>query len=150
MSAALLVLTGCLVIGVPDGDSLKVKCPKRDALSVRVAEIDAPEIKHPAFKIDEQPWGAESKASLTELCLKKPATLRVVTQDRYGRTVARVTCNRVNVAAHQVRTGNAWADFVLKDSKMPALQEQAQKARMGLWSLPNPIAPSEWRRGCNK
>jgi micrococcal nuclease len=28
-----------------------------------------------------------------------------------------------------------------------ALEEEARKARRGLWSMPNPVAPWEFRRG---
>lgn len=141
------VLSACLVIGVPDGDSLKVKCPKRDAMSVRIAEIDAPEVAHAAFHIEQQPWGIESKAALAGLCLGKHATLHVVTHDRYGRTVAQVTCRRIDAGKSQVRTGNAWVYMPLKGTTMPALQVVAKGRKLGLWSLPNPVPPSQWRNG---
>lgn len=143
-----VLLVACLVLGVPDGDSLKVRCPARkNAISVRLAGIDAPELAHKAFGIAEQPGGRESKAALAALCLKQPATVRRVATDRYGRAVAKVTCNGIDVNAEQVRRGQAWAYLTPKGSPLPALQAQAGAAGLGLWALPKPIKPTDWRKG---
>jgi micrococcal nuclease len=142
------LLLACLVIGVQDGDSIKVTCPARaNAFSVRLAGIDAPEIAHKAFHIAEQPGGRESKAALTALCLKQPATIHTRSLDRYKRTLAVVECNGVNVNGEQVRTGNAWAYIAPKRWKFTALQAKAQADGIGLWAQPNPIKPSVWRKG---
>lgn len=145
MSSTLLL--ACLVLGVPDGDSLKVSCPDRKAaISVRIAEIDAPEIEHKAFHIAEQPGGRESKAALTALCLKQPAVLHQVATDRYRRMVAKVECNGVNAGEAQARAGHAWAFMAAKRSPIPALVAAAQAQRVGLWAAPHPVAPSVWRK----
>src|SRR5213082_2056725 len=126
MSGA-IILTACLVIGVDDGDSIKVSCPDVPAvMSIRLAELDAPEIEHKALHIAEQPWGRESKAALTALCLKQPATVRPKTTDRYGRTIATVECNGVNANEEQVKTGNAWAYMTPRRSQITALAKAAQ------------------------
>jgi endonuclease YncB( thermonuclease family) len=39
IEAALL----CLVVGISDGDTLKVRCPDQPQMVIRLAEIDAPE-----------------------------------------------------------------------------------------------------------
>ena len=146
MSASLLV--ACLVIGVPDGDGLKIKCDERaKVMSVRLAGIDAPEIAHKAFGIIAQPGGAEANASLTELCLKQPAVVHIVATDRYRRTVAKVECLGVQVNQEQVRRGMAWAYIPGKRSIIPALEAKARADGVGLWSQPNPVKPSEWRKG---
>lgn len=146
MSTTLLV--ACLVIGVADGDSMKVRCPARaNAISVRLAGVDAPEIVHKALRIEEQPGGRESKASLTEMCLKQPATLHRTATDRYGRMVAQVECAGVNVNAEQVRRGQAWAYMASKRSVFPKLEAKARADGVGLWAVPNPIKPSDWRKG---
>ena len=147
MSTSLLV--ACLIIGVPDGDSLKVKCPERvKAFSVRLAGIDAPEIVHKGFHIAEQPGGREAKASLAELCLKQPATIhRTATDRRNGRMVAQVECGGVNVNAEQLRRGQAWAYMASKRSQFPKLEAKARADGVGLWAVPNPIKPRDWRKG---
>lgn len=146
MSAVLLV--ACLVIGVADGDSMKVLCPARtNAISVRLAGIDAPEIVHKALRIEEQPGGRDSKASLAEMCLKQLATVHSTGTDRYGRTLAQVECNGTNVNAEQVRRGQAWAYMASKRSGFPKLEAKARADGVGLWAIPNPIKPSDWRKG---
>lgn len=146
MSASLLV--ACLVIGVSDGDSLKIKCDERaNVIIVRLAGIDAPEIAHKAFNIVEQPGGAEAKASLVQLCLKQPAVVHASSTDRYRRTLARVECNGVQVNEEQVKRGMAWAYINGKRSIIPALEAKARADGVGLWAQPNPIKPSDWRKG---
>ncbi len=72
------------VVGVADGDTLTV-LHDRKQIKVRLTEIDAPEKK--------QAFGNRSKQSLSDLCFNKTATLDNKGKDRYGRTLARVTCD---------------------------------------------------------
>lgn len=145
MSSTLLV--ACLVIGVADGDSLKIKCEERTrTISVRLVGIDAPEIAHKAFGIREQPGGAESKASLVQLCLKQPAVVHIKSLDRYRRTIAQVECAGVDVNAEQVRRGMAWAYYVKRNSIIPALELKARADGVGIWSVPDAVKPSVWRK----
>lgn len=61
----------CVVVGISDGDTLKARCgPEgaRQTITVRLAEIDAPE-KH-------QPFGMRSREHLAEVCFQKPAEIR--------------------------------------------------------------------------
>ena len=55
-----------------------------------------------------QPWGNRSRQHLAALCFGKPAIVSPRVTDRYGRTVARVECDGVDVSAEQVRVGKAW------------------------------------------
>ncbi|MCC6448526.1 MAG: thermonuclease family protein, partial [Chitinophagaceae bacterium] len=46
-----------------------------------------------------------------------------------------------------VRNGLAWHFKKYSTSKVyAALEMQARKQKIGVWSMPNPIAPWEWRR----
>lgn len=147
MSAVLFA--ACLVIGVADGDTLRVKCPNRvKAFQVRIAEIDAPELAHKAFGIALQPFGPESKASLVALCQGQAATVRRLGFDVHRRAVGQVQCAGVDVGSYQVTAGLAWADttYLLKGSAMPALEAQARAVQRGLWSDPAPIPPWLWRK----
>jgi endonuclease YncB( thermonuclease family) len=156
------LLAACLVIGVPDGDSLKVTCPDRKAaLSIRLQGIDAPEIAHPGLHIAEQPYGRESKAALTALCLSTHAHVTLISLDRYQRHIAKVRCGEVAVpypkytmtlpgidaSTYQVEHGNAWSYLAPRRSTLPAAMATAQQRHLGLWALPNPIKPSVWRHG---
>ena len=87
------------VVGVHDGDTITVLVDKQQ-IKVRLAEIDAPELR--------QPFGNRSKQSLSELCFQQSAKVELVAKDRYGRSVGRVKCGEVDAGAHQVALGMAW------------------------------------------
>src|SRR4051794_12961565 len=91
-----------VVIGIMDGDRLKVRTDDRHELRVRLAEISAPE--------KEQAYGDVSKRSLSDLAYSKPATLRVEGTDQAGGVLARVFVGTLDVNLAQVGRGLAWAD----------------------------------------
>lgn len=127
------------MVSVHDGDTLTVLMEQRQ-VRVRLTEIDAPELG--------QPFGARSKRSLAELCFGKTAELDIRSHDRYGRTLAQITCAGTDANSEQVRRGYAWTytRYARADSPLHALQVEAQSARRGLWDDPAPIAPWNWRR----
>jgi len=127
------------VVSVHDGDTLTVLI-ERHPVRVRLTDIDAPELG--------QPFGTRSRQSLSELCFGKSAALEVRGQDRYKRTIARVTCAGTDANAEQVRRGYAWTftRYALAGSPLYALQAEAQAARRGLWTDPSPVPPWDWRR----
>lgn len=131
----------CLVIAIADGDTLTARCQLPtgvENIKVRLAEIDAPE--------KGQAFGNRSKQHLAELCLKKAATVRPQTTDRYGRTVARIECDGTDANVEQVRSGMAWVfDKYATDPSMYVLQTEAQQSRRGLWADAAPVAPWDWR-----
>lgn len=131
-----LPLLTALVVAIADGDTLTVRPDGGEQLRVRVAEIDAPESR--------QPFGAAAKRSLSDLCFRERAEIRPQKTDRYGRTVARVTCRGQDASAHQVRTGMAWVfERYASDRSLFRLQDEAKAAGRGLWSEPAPVPPWE-------
>ena len=64
------------VVGVTDGDTIKVLVEKR-TVKVRLAEIDTPE--------RGQPWASRAKQALSDKVFRKQVEVRVVDTDRYGR-----------------------------------------------------------------
>lgn len=134
-------LLACLIIGIADGDTLTARCNTSEGeqnIKVRLAEVDAPE--------KGQPWGRQSKQHLAGLCFQKPAEVRPVSSDRYGRTVARVTCDGIDANAEQIRAGMAWVfDRYVDDWTLFSVQRDARAAKVGLWADPRPVAPWEWR-----
>lgn len=127
-----------LVISIADGDTLTV-LDHQQQIRVRLTKIDAPEKR--------QPFGQRSRQSLADLCFQKDASLTVAGRDRYGRTLARVSCAGVDASAEQVRRGMAWVfDRYVTDRSLYRLQAEAQAERRGLWSEMGPIPPWEWRK----
>jgi len=127
------------VISVHDGDTLTVLIDHHP-LRVRLTDIDAPELR--------QSFGTRSRQSLSDLCFGKSAALDVRSHDRYGRTLAQVTCAGTDANAEQVRRGYAWifTRYARADSPLYTLQSEARAAHRGLWSDPAPTPPWHWRR----
>jgi endonuclease YncB( thermonuclease family) len=128
---------------VHDGDSLTFIAEGVE-LRIRLTDIDAPELA--------QAFGKESRQALVTLCANKPARIVEQGRDRYGRTLARVTCAGVDANVEQVRLGFAWVfvRFAPKTSPLYKVQAEAQQRRVGLWANPQPMEPWEWRRTKNK
>ena len=127
------------VVGVADGDTLTLLVEGHEQIKVRLAEIDAPE--------KSQPFGQRSKQSLSDLCFDKEAVLEKTATDRYGRTVAKVTCEGVNANAEQIRVGLAWAyRKYLRDQSLLDLESEAREAKRGLWVDSKPVAPWDFRK----
>jgi endonuclease YncB( thermonuclease family) len=132
----------CLVIGIPDGDSLTARCEipsGHENVKVRLAEIDAPQ--------RGQPFGTKSRQALAALCFNEWAVVAPLNRDRCGRTVALVECRGKDAGTAQVEAGLAWAFARYKPSpEIKELQDKAKAARRGLWADEQPVPPWEWRR----
>jgi endonuclease YncB( thermonuclease family) len=126
------------VIVVIDGDTLVV-LHNGAKEKIRLMNIDAPE--------KNQPYGMDARQAMFSLVFKKQAQIDSKAVDKYGRTVALVTVNGINVNEEMVKRGMAWEYSSFKPGRIyMALQSEAQQARRGLWSQRNPIAPWVWRR----
>ena len=137
-------LTG-RVIGVTDGDTLKVLDARRVVHKIRLAGIDAPEKK--------QDFGQKSKANLSALAYNQVATLQCKTEDRYRRKVCVVSVDGKDVGLEQVKAGLAW--WYRKYANEQSLHDRvnygeaefnARKNRVSLWQSDRPIPPWEWRK----
>lgn len=140
------------VIAVLDGDTLLVMRGS-NPVKLRLAEIDAPEVAHAGTgermpdSQKAQPYGTESQKSLAELVMGQRVQVVSRAVDSYGRIVAMVSINGLNVNHEQVRRGLAWEYSRFHSNKaLMALQHEAQQARRGLWAANDNIEPSQWRK----
>jgi endonuclease YncB( thermonuclease family) len=125
------------VIAVLDGDTVLIR-RKGKLVKIRLAEIDAPE--------KAQAFGEASKQSLSGMVLGKE--VRVVSQavDQYGRMVAHLTVNGLDVNAEQIRRGMAWEySHFHSNQVLIVLQNAAKHVPRGLWEERNPTPPWIWR-----
>ncbi len=125
---------------VHDGDTLTI-ATGRERVTVRLQDIDAPELA--------QPFGWESRALLRALCpAGVPAEADGTRRDRYGRLIARVQCSGVDVQEAQVRAGAAWVfiRYAPKGSPLYSIEAAARDGNRGLWATPSPVPPWEYRR----
>lgn len=126
------------VVGIISGDTLMILENQRP-VEIRLAYIDAPE--------SGQPFGKESQASLTELCLGKGATYEKQSTDSSGRVTALVLCDGSEANRAQIKRGMAWVDPRSNpDVSLPFLQEWIFVEKRGLWADPNPVPPWEWHK----
>jgi len=140
------------VIAVLDGDTVLIKRTS-GLVKIRLAEIDAPEVGHagmggqPPNSQKAQAFGETSKRSLSDMVLGKQ--VKVVSQavDQYGRMVAHISVNGLDVNAEQIRRGMAWEYSNYHSNKVYiALQQEAKQARRGLWAQSSPMPPWQWRK----
>jgi endonuclease YncB( thermonuclease family) len=127
------------VVGVTDGDTIRLLVGSRQ-YKVRLGEIDAPE--------GGQPYGRAAKRMLSDLVFGQTISARVTDIDRYGRAVAVLNINGLNINAEMVKRGGAWAyRRYLSDQRYLRWEDAARQARRGLWGLQADqiMAPWDWR-----
>jgi endonuclease YncB( thermonuclease family) len=85
------------------------------------------------------------------MCGLKLATAETRGEDRYGRTLATVTCAGIDANAEQVKRGGAWVyiQYAPKNSPLYALEREARLEKRGLWVDDEPVPPWDWRKGRN-
>lgn len=128
------------VVGISDGDTLTILDASNSQFKIRLAAIDAPE--------KDQPFGQRGKQKLSDLCYGRNASIKVVSMDRYGRSVGDVDCAGINANKEMVQSGLAWVyrKYDKGHEYLYAIEEDARNVRRGLWGDSNPIEPWEWRR----
>ena len=152
--ATLLILFSCClqaatlqgkVVGVADGDTIKVLDATNTQHKIRLQGIDAPE--------KAQPFGQKSKQSLSQLVYNKQVTVEYQKKDKYGRTLGKVLHNGTDVCLEQIKLGMAWhykqyeSEQTKEDRETYAQAELATRAQaLGLWKDKNATPPWEYRR----
>lgn len=129
------------VIGVKDGDTF-VLLKDGQELVIRFEHIDCPEKK--------QPFGKVAKKFVSDKCFGKYVSLKgSLKPDRYNRIIAEVILeDGTNLNQELIENGLAWHfKKYSSSSKYAQLEENARKLKIGIWSIPNPIEPWNWRKG---
>lgn len=137
--AVRVLIFGGQVVAVLDGDTIKVKRWFCKTVTVRLAEIDAPE--------KQQDGGEAAKQALSELLPTSSfVVLAGAKRDRYGRIVAHVyTLCGLCVNEAMVNCGQAWHyEQYSKSALLAELQAKAKKSKRGLWAK-RATAPWQWR-----
>lgn len=127
-------------ISVIDGDSLR-GIYKNEFIKIRLAEIDAPELK--------QSFGLDSKNCLINLIQESnnKVFFKFKEKDRYDRYVGWIYSKNLDINLEMVKKGCAWVyDSFVKRKVLFKLQDDARESKMGLWENSGAIAPWNWRR----
>lgn len=145
------------VVGIADGDTITVLDRESRQHRVRLKGIDAPE--------SGQDYGQASRQNLSAMLFKKEGGKNVgvaviVTYsklDRYGRVLGTVRVGDLEVNHAQVAAGYAWfyreyqgEMTEAERAAYAAAEERARREGRGLWEQPNPVKPSDYRRGRNE
>lgn len=131
------------VVGVMDGDTIKVLTSDKREIKIRFEHIDAPEKK--------QPYGQVCKSMLSDMIYGKTVYVRSQKRpDRYGRMIAEVfmcEASKESVNMAMVRQGCAWHYKAFsKDSTYAEAERIARESRAGLWKDSDPVEPWKWRK----
>lgn len=142
----------CLVLSVPDGDTLTLRPLDGSAQAkVRLLGIDAPEMRDDAGK--PAYWAREADAYLGARTHAKSITVRLEqgrTRDKYGRLLAYLYVDdRVNLNLDLVREGHVYADRRFSHSMRPQFEQAENEARArerGLWKSVRESQMPPWRQ----
>jgi endonuclease YncB( thermonuclease family) len=127
------------VVKIADGDSFTILTDGKMQVRVRMHGIDAPE--------KGQAYSQVSKQYLSNLIFNQKVTVEVNSRDKYRRVVGMVFVGDKNINETMLSEGLAW-HFIRydKNKTWSSLQEQAKRAKKGLWKDANPIAPWDYRK----
>ena len=133
------------VVRIADGDTVTVLDGTNTQHRIRLQGIDAPE-SHQAF-------GIQSKKNLSDLIFDKEVIVVYDKTDQYGRLVGKILLNGKDINLEQVKAGMAWHYKEYEGEQSPEdrelyarAEDEARRARRGLWVEANPIEPGEFRR----
>jgi micrococcal nuclease len=126
------------VIKIIDGDTFDLLLENFTTVRVRMNGIDCPEKKQPYFK--------NAKQALAKYIFGKNVQIISKTKDKYKRTIADVFYKNEHINLKMVANGFAWHFKKYSSNTILAKAEiNARVKKLGLWSLPSPIAPWDFR-----
>lgn len=136
------------IVGVTDGDTVKILTADKHEIKVRLYGIDSPE--------SAQDFGQAAKKKTSEIAFGKEASVEIIDSDRYGREVGIVrTGEGSSVNEQLVAAGLAWrypqyCKLEPLCTDLGRLEQEARTAKRGLWADPAPAAPWQWRKDKKK
>jgi endonuclease YncB( thermonuclease family) len=124
---------------VIDGDTYDLLLSSNNTERIRLAGIDCPERTQDFYQV--------AKNRLGEICLNKTVKVRYKTRDRNGRIVGDTYLEDGTWVNEQlIREGLAWHFLrYSQDSTLAAAEVSARAAKKNIWSMPNPVAPWDFR-----
>lgn len=150
-----VVLTSCgtqranpsfqgVVSKVHDGDSIHLLPAGQQRVIVRLAGIDAPELR--------QPYGTASRNYLRSLVYNQTVDAYCHKTDRYQRELCVIFAAGTDVNLAMINNGFAWhykkyqsEQTRTQRSRYSAAERSAKTARRGLWQSARPVAPWNYR-----
>lgn len=126
------------VVRILDGDTVEVLDAAKQTHRVRLANIDAPE--------RQQAFGEVARQALATMAYRQKIEVIDKGGDQYGRRIGVLMLNGRDLNAVMIGQGLAWVyGRYNSDPTLPALEQKARAARIGLWADQNPIPPWQFR-----
>lgn len=128
------------VVKVIDGDTITAVDAQKTSIKIRLYGIDAPESK--------QVFGKNARQALSNAVATKVITVVDHGTDVYGRMLGTVWLDGYDINASMVDSGYAWVYRFEGNAIVPSYvryEATAQQSGKGLWALPDPVPPWEWR-----
>lgn len=130
------------VTEVIDGDTFKAMVNGKE-ITIRMLLVDTPETKHPT--VGEQPFGKDASNFTKQLISGKTVELEQDVNngpDKYGRLLYYVYIDGKSVQEQLLEKGLARVAYIYAPNvkyvdQYRAIQEKAQKAGVGIWSVEN-------------
>ena len=133
-----MTMTG-RVLEVYDGDTLTVLAGQ-NKFRVRLFGVDAPEVL--------QEYGIPARDRLRELILGQTVTVEVLNVDQYGRAVAIIRRDLLEINTEMVHSGAAWhyVQYAAGETGLADAQKEAKNTKTGIWQNNNPVPPWDYRK----
>ena len=129
------------VVRVIDGDTLEIQ-QKMAIQRVRIWGVDTPEW--------DQPYGEQSSRFTRSRLLGKEVQVIPKDVDTYGRLVAMITMDDINIGEALIQSGLAWVHIYYCNQPIcddwKRLQKRAASEHRGLWVDSHPVAPWQWKK----
>lgn len=127
------------VVSIADGDTITVLDSEKVQHKIRLEGIDAPE--------RGQAFGTKSREKLSELVGEKEVVVTWEKKDRYGRILGDVYLGDRLINLEMVQEGLVWHYKQYSKSKeLAEAEEEARRAKKGLWGDKSPEPPWEFRK----
>lgn len=126
------------VIAIKDGDTIEILV-ENHPIKIRLFGIDCPE--------KAQDYGTQATKFTSQYCFNKEVFVYPHGKDKYQRILGDVILpSGKSLNKLLVQNGYAWRYKYSKDQELLGLQTNAEKLKLGLWALPQPIAPWAFRK----
>ena len=135
-------------------DSYKTKgerARKAGGIICRIDSLEAPETAKPQYGKKGQPYGEEAAKILQQMVLNKEISIRVTEptdgESNYGRDVCQIEVAGKDVSVELLRAGAVWLyrEYNHYGQGGFDLESNARQGKLGLWGLPNPVYPPDFR-----
>jgi endonuclease YncB( thermonuclease family) len=127
------------VVSIADGDTITVLDSEKVQHKIRLEGIDAPE--------KGQAFGTKAKEKMSELVGEKDVVVMWEKKDRYGRILGDVHLGDRLINLEMVQDGMAWHyKQYSKDKELAEAEDEARKAKKGIWGDKSPVPPWEFRK----